>query len=110
MQNKNNQKPAPTPSEGERIAKVLARAGIASRRDAEKLIEAGRITLNGKVLTTPAVKVTSRDRIEFDGRRVAGKEPTRLWRYHKPNGLLTSHKDRKGGRPYLRTCQSICPA
>ena len=96
MQNKNNQKPAPTPSEGERIAKVLARAGIASRRDAEKLIEAGRVKLNGKVLTTPAVKVTSRDRIEFDGQRVGSKEPTRLWRYHKPNGLLTSHKDPQG--------------
>jgi len=77
--------PPSAPSDGERIAKVLARAGVASRRESEKLIEAGRITLNGKVLTTPAVKVTARDRIEFDGRRVGAKEPTRLWRYHKPN-------------------------
>ncbi|MEP6343446.1 MAG: pseudouridine synthase [Maricaulaceae bacterium] len=84
------------PTDGERIAKVLARAGIASRRDAEKLIEAGRVTLNGKVLRTPAVKVTSRDKIEFDGRRVNAKEATRLWRYHKPSGLLTSHKDPQG--------------
>lgn len=87
---------AKAPSDGERIAKVLARAGIASRREAEKLIEAGRITLNGKTLTTPAVKVTAKDKIEFDGRRVGGKEPTRLWRYHKPSGLLTSHNDPQG--------------
>lgn len=90
-----NQKDETAPS-GERIAKVLARAGIASRRDAEKLIEAGRIKLNGKVLTTPAVKVTAKDTIEFDGVRVNAKEPTRLWRYHKPSGLLTSHKDPQG--------------
>ena len=96
MQNKNNKTPSSPPADGERIAKVLARAGIASRRESEKLIEAGRITLNGKVLTTPAVKVTAKDKIEFDGRRVGAKEPTRLWRYHKPNGLLTSHNDPQG--------------
>jgi len=81
---------------GERIAKVLARAGVASRRDAEKLIEAGRIKVNGKVLTTPACKVTPSDKIEFDGKPVGTKSRTRLWRYHKPNGLLTSHKDPQG--------------
>ena len=97
MQKDNNKPPTEgAPADGERIAKVLARAGIASRRDAEKLIEAGRVTLNGKVLKTPAVKVTPRDKIEFDGRRVNTKEPTRLWRYHKPSGLLTSHKDPQG--------------
>ena len=97
MQKDNNKSPTEgAPADGERIAKVLARAGIASRRDAEKLIEAGRVTLNGKVLKTPAVKVTSRDKIEFDGQRVSAKEPTRLWRYHKPSGLLTSHKDPQG--------------
>jgi len=79
-----------------RIAKALARAGVASRRDAEKLIEAGRISVNGKRLDTPAFKVTAKDRIEFDGRPVNRKEPTRLWRYHKPSGLLTSHKDPQG--------------
>ena len=73
------QKDNPSSPDGERIAKVLARAGIASRRDAEKLIEAGRVKVNGKTLTTPAFKVTARDKIEFDGRRVAAKEPTRLW-------------------------------
>ena len=78
---------------GERIAKVLARAGVASRRDAEKLIEAGRIKVNGQILKTPAVKVTEKDTILFDDNPIADKEPPRLWRYHKPSGLVTSHKD-----------------
>ena len=80
----------------ERIAKRLARAGIASRRDAEKLIAAGRIMVNGKVIDTPATKVTPRDRISFDGKEVGEAEPTRLWRYHKPTGLVTSARDEKG--------------
>ena len=81
---------------GERIAKFLARSGVASRRESEKLIEAGRIKVNGKILTSPAFKVTSKDKILFDNVPVAGKAPTRLWRYHKPDGLVTSHKDEKG--------------
>lgn len=79
----------------ERIAKFLARAGIASRRDAEKLIEAGRIKVNGTVLTTPAFKVSPRDKVSFDGALVR-KDPPRLWRYHKPPGLMTTHKDPEG--------------
>ena len=82
---------------GERIAKFLARAGIASRRDSEKLIEAGHISVNGKVLTTPAFKVTIKDKVTFDG-KIVRKDPPRLWKYHKPPGLLTTHKD-PGGRP-----------
>ena len=82
--------------EGERIAKVLARAGICSRRDAEKLIAQGRVKLDGKVLTTPAVKVVPGARIEVDGVRVKQPDPTRLWRYHKPEGLVTTHRDEKG--------------
>ena len=85
-----------TTSDGERIAKVLARAGVASRRDAEKLIEAGRIKVNGKVLETPAFKVTPKDTILFDNQPIAAKAPPKLWRYHKPSGLVTSHKDEKG--------------
>ena len=81
---------------GERIAKVLARAGVASRRDAEKLIEEGRIKVNGKTLKTPAVKVTDKDTILFDDNPIADKEPPRLWRYHKPSGLVTTHKDEQG--------------
>ncbi len=84
-----------TKQDGDRIAKVLARAGVASRRDAEKLIEAGRIKVNGKILTTPAFKVTPKDTILFDDKPIAAKEPPRLWRYHKPDGLVTTHKDEK---------------
>lgn len=82
--------------EGERIAKFLARSGIASRRESEKLIEDGRIKVNGKTLTTPAFKVTNKDVVLFDNNPIAAKEPPRLWRYHKPDGLVTSHKDEKG--------------
>jgi len=82
--------------EGERIAKVMARAGIASRRESERLIEAGRVSVNGKVLKTPAFKVTSMDRIEFDGNPIGKKDRVRVWRYHKPNDLVVTHKDEKG--------------
>ena len=79
----------------ERIAKYLARAGIASRRDSEKLVAEGRIKVNGKTIDTPATKVGPKDKVEFDGKPVAKKELTRLWRYYKPDGLVTSHKDEK---------------
>ena len=81
---------------GERIAKVLARAGVCSRRDAEKLIEAGRVSVNGTVLESPAIKVTTRDKILVDDKAIPRQEPTRLWRYHKPTGLVTTHKDPEG--------------
>jgi 23S rRNA pseudouridine2605 synthase len=84
--------------EAERIAKFLARAGVCSRRDAERLIAEGRVKLNGKVLDTPAVKVTATDKVMVDGRPVGAIEPTRLWRYHKPSGLVTTHRD-PAGRP-----------
>ncbi len=78
------------------MAKVLARAGVASRRDVEKLIAAGRVALNGAVLTTPAVKVEPGDIVTVDGEVVSDAEPARLFRYHKPPGLVTSHNDPKG--------------
>lgn len=81
---------------GERIAKVLARAGVASRRGAEQLIADGRVTVNGKTLTSPALNVSPRDNITVDGKAVGEPEKTRLWRYHKPTGLVTSHKDPEG--------------
>ncbi|MEO1038701.1 MAG: pseudouridine synthase [Pseudomonadota bacterium] len=81
---------------GERIAKVLARAGVASRREAERLIEQGRISVNGRVLTSPALKVTPADEIRFDDEALAAPPPTRLWRHHKPVGRLTTHADPEG--------------
>jgi 23S rRNA pseudouridine2605 synthase len=92
--------PTAPPSHGqaapERVAKALARAGVASRREVERLIAAGRVSLNGAVLTTPAVKVGPTDVLAVDGRPVAAAEPVRLWRYHKPVGLVTTHRDPKG--------------
>jgi 23S rRNA pseudouridine2605 synthase len=82
--------------EGERIAKVLARAGLCSRRDAERWIEEGRVAVDGKVLTTPATLVTDKSEIRVDGKPVAKPEEMRLWRYHKPAGLVTTHRDEKG--------------
>jgi len=82
----------------ERIAKVLARAGVASRREVERMIAAGRITVNGTVLDTPAFLITGHETILVDNKPVEAKAAPRLWRYHKPVGLLTTHMD-PGGRP-----------
>jgi 23S rRNA pseudouridine2605 synthase len=84
--------------EGERIAKRLARAGLCSRRDAERWIAEGRVVLNGELLTTPATLVTDADEIVVDGKPVPRAEQTRLWRYHKPAGLVTTRRDEKGRR------------
>jgi 23S rRNA pseudouridine2605 synthase len=81
---------------GERIAKWLARAGIASRRDAEKLIAEGKVKLNGKTVETPATFVAPGDRVAVEGKPVAAPERTRLFRYHKPEGLVTTHRDPEG--------------
>ena len=78
------------------MAKALARAGVASRRDVERYIAAGRVALNGRTLDTPAVKVEPGDVLTVDGRVVDAPEPTRVWRHHKPAGLLTSHGDPQG--------------
>lgn len=85
---------------GERIAKRLARAGVCSRRDAERLIAQGRVAVDGKVLTSPALRVGPDARIAIDGKPIAAAEPPRLWRYHKPTGLLTTHRDPQG-RPTI---------
>jgi 23S rRNA pseudouridine2605 synthase len=87
--------PPPEPAE-ERIAKVIARAGIASRRDAEAMIAEGRVTLNGEVLTSPAINVTAQDRITVDGEPLPARERTRLWIFHKPRGLVTTARDPQG--------------
>lgn len=75
---------------------MLARAGVCSRRDAERLIADGRVAVNGVTLDTPAFKVTDADKISVDGRPVRAAEPARMWRYHKPAGLVTTHRDPAG--------------
>lgn len=82
--------------QGERIAKVIARAGRASRREAERLIAEGRVAVNGKVIDSPALNVTAADKIAVDGQTLAAPEAPRLWLYHKPTGLVTTTKDEKG--------------
>lgn len=79
-----------------RIAKAIARAGLCSRRDAERWIADGRISVNGERLTSPARDVGPRDRILVDGQPLPVAEPVRLWRYYKPRGLVTTHRDPEG--------------
>jgi len=84
------------PGEPVRIAKALARAGLCSRREAERWIEQGRVSVNGEVLASPARDVSARDHILVDGNELPALEPPQLWRYHKPKGLVTTHKDPEG--------------
>jgi 23S rRNA pseudouridine2605 synthase len=79
-----------------RIAKALARAGLCSRREAERWIAEGRVSVNGKILKTPAFEVGPGDKVLVDGAPLPSKEPVRLWRYYKPRGLVTTHKDPQG--------------
>jgi 23S rRNA pseudouridine2605 synthase len=88
------------PAAGERIAKVIARAGLASRRQAEAWIVAGRVAVNGLVIASPALNVSASDRIAVDGEPLPRRERTRLFLYHKPRGLLTTHAD-PAGRPTI---------
>jgi 23S rRNA pseudouridine2605 synthase len=84
------------PGEPMRIAKALARAGLCSRREAERWIAEGRVSVNGEVLASPARDVGPRDKVLVDGNPLPATEPPRLWRYHKPRGLVTSHADPQG--------------
>ncbi|WP_454632216.1 pseudouridine synthase [Bradyrhizobium cenepequi] len=90
-------RPEPKPKKsGERIAKVLARAGLASRRDAEEMVTQGRVTVNGRVINSPALDVTANDVVMVDGKPLPPRERTRLFMYHKPRGLMTTHDDPEG--------------
>ncbi|MGY4598674.1 pseudouridine synthase [Bradyrhizobium sp. GM22.5] len=81
---------------GERIAKVLSRAGLASRRDAEEMVTQGRVSVNGRVINSPALDITSNDVVTVDGKPLPERERTRLFLYHKPRGLMTTHDDPEG--------------
>ena len=87
----------------ERIAKVLARAGLCSRREAERWIADGRVKVDGKTLDTPAFTVTGANHILVDGAPLPAPVEARLWRYHKPAGLVTSHRDPEGRRTVFET-------
>lgn len=90
------------PEAGDRIAKLLARAGVASRREVERMIADGRVAIDGKVLDTPAIKRSNLSGVTVDGKHVATAEATRLFAFHKPSGLLTAEYDPKG-RPTIYT-------
>jgi 23S rRNA pseudouridine2605 synthase len=90
------------PERRERIAKVIARAGLASRREAESWISGGRVAVNGAVISSPATAVTARDRIAVDGAPLPARERTRLFLFHKPRGFLTTRTDPQG-RPTIFT-------
>jgi len=94
--NKASDPKASDPKEGDRIAKVLARAGVASRRGAEVIIAEGRVAVNGERIDSPALNIGPRDKITVDGKPLAKPEPIRVWMYNKPLGLVTSERDEKG--------------
>lgn len=88
--------PSDHPIPGERLAKRMARAGLCSRREAEIWIGEGRVKVNGKKIISPALNVTADDAVMVDGKLLQDSETTRLWLYHKPSGLITTHKDPQG--------------
>jgi 23S rRNA pseudouridine2605 synthase len=88
--------PEAAPEEPMRVAKAMARAGLCSRREAERWIGQGRVAVNGKVLSTPAFEVGAEDKVTVDGKPLPVAETARLWRYYKPRGLVTTHSDPQG--------------
>lgn len=96
-------------NKGERIAKVMARAGLCSRRDAEAWILEGRVRVDGKILETPAFCVTPQQRILVDDKPLPHAEESRLWLYHKPRGLVTTHKDEQGRKTIFQSLPPELP-
>ncbi|ANY19902.1 Ribosomal large subunit pseudouridine synthase B [Tsuneonella dongtanensis] len=94
--------PPETKPQGERIAKLLARAGVASRREVERMIADGRVAIDGKVLDTPATIIPNLKGVSVDGKPVAQAEPARVFAFHKPSGLITAERDPRG-RPTIYT-------
>ncbi len=107
------EKRAPQPPKvkksGERIAKVVSRAGLASRRDAEEWITQGRVTVNGRVINSPALDVTANDAIAVDGKPLPPRERTRLFMFHKPRGLMTTHADPEGRPTVFDNLPEVLP-
>ena len=101
--------PAPNADAPERIAKRIARAGICSRRAAEQMIEDGKVSVNGDIITSPALNVTASDKIMVDNKRLPQAQEARLWRYYKPRGLIVSAKDEKGRETIFDTLPPHMP-
>ncbi|QKG71839.1 pseudouridine synthase [Erythrobacter mangrovi] len=97
------------PEDGDRIAKLLARAGVASRREIERMIADGRVALDGKVLNTPAVKLANLRGVAVDGKPVGNAEDTRLFAFHKPAGMLTTEYDPKGRTTIYAALRNTLP-
>lgn len=93
----------------ERLAKVMARAGVASRRDAEKIILAGRVKVDGQLIQTPATLVDASQVIMIDGKVITAIEPTQIWLYHKPVGVVVSHKDEKNRKTVFDLLKTRLP-
>jgi 23S rRNA pseudouridine2605 synthase len=94
---------------GERLAKRIARAGVCSRREAEALILAGQVKVDGRTVTTPALNVTDIQKIKVKGKLIEAAEPTRLWLYYKPEGLVTTHSDEKGRKNVFQALPADMP-